>query len=135
MDLKSLIVPSKETVVDYPGLDGFKVSLAYLTREQVQKIRKKATTNRVNKRTRSVEEELDSDLFQDLYIGSIIVGWSGLKMKYLLKMLPVNIAEEDLDLELEFSKDNAIELMKNSADFDSFITDTLEDVQNFTQSN
>lgn len=134
MDLQSLIVPSKETWAEYPGLPDFKVALAYLTRDELMKIRKKASSNVVNKKTRQIEEQVDSDLFQEIYISSVIKNWTGLKYKYLAKLLPIDeSAIEDLDAELEFSKDNAVTLMKNASDFDSWVTEVLDDVQNFTK--
>jgi len=41
---------------------------------------------------------------------------------------------EDKDSEMPFSTESAVLLMKNSPDFDSWITDILGDVENFSQS-
>lgn len=133
MELSKLIVSSKTATVEYPGLDGFEVDVAYLTRDELLKLRKKATTNKVSRR--GVEEEVDSDLFQDLYIKAVVKGWKGLKFKYLPKLIPVDLSEvEDPEEgELKFSADNAIALMKNSPDFDGWITDIIGDLENFTQ--
>lgn len=136
MNLNDLIVPSKTTWVDYPGIPDFEVQLSYLTREELIKIRKKASSNKLNRKTRQVEEDLDSDLFQELYIKAVIKGWKGLTYKEVAKLLPINEnAIDDFEAELEYSEDNAIALMKNSPEFDSFISETLDDVSAFTQSN
>ena len=133
MDLQSLIVPSKQTWADYPGIPGFEVALAYLTREELMKIRKKATTNKVNRKTRQVEEEVDSDLFQELYITAVVKDWKGLTYTSLTKLLPLDTDSiEDMDANVEYSPDNAIALMKNSPDFDSWVSEMLDDVQAFT---
>ena len=47
MELKSLIVDSKSTWVEFPGLDGFEVELANLSRKELIALRKKCTTNLV----------------------------------------------------------------------------------------
>ena len=139
MDLAKLIVPSKTIWDEFPGFPGFEVQLAYLTRDELMKLRSKAVTNKVNRKTRAVEEDLDSELFQQLYIQAVIKGWKGLKYKYLEKMVPVDLSsiekdEEDNYIgELDFTADNAEVLMKNAAGFDAWITDVLDDVENFTK--
>jgi len=133
VDLAKLIVPSKTITDEFPGCEGFNVQIAYLTRDELMKLRKKAITSKVSRKTRGVEEEVDSDLFQKLYIQAVIKGWSGLKYEYLAKMVPVDLSEAEGD-ELEYSVDNADLLMKNCSDFDNWISATLEDVENFTQS-
>ena len=41
VSLKSLLTPSKTVEFDYPGMDGFKVKLCYLSREELIKLRAK----------------------------------------------------------------------------------------------
>lgn len=133
MELSKLII-SKTTDVEYPGLDGFVVSVTHLPRDELLKLRKKATTTKFNKRTRAPEEEVDSDLFQELYIKAVIKDWTGLKYKYLNKLLLIDLNQiNDVEDELEYTASNAIALMKNSSEFDAFISDIVEDLSNFTQ--
>jgi hypothetical protein len=132
MDLSKLIVPTTEAVFEYPGMDGFKVTLCFMTRDELLKIRKKATTKVINKKTRQMEDDVDSDLFQELYIKSILKYWKGLKYKYVNKFLPLDMSGLDEEDELEFTPDNAITLMKNSTAFDAWVTDQLDDLENFT---
>lgn len=141
MDLSKLIVPSKTIWDEFPGFDGFEVQLAYLTRDELMKLRTKAVNNVVNKKSRKVEEELDGELFQKLYIKAVIKNWRGLQYKYLPRLVPVDLSEVEVDEdgeyigELEFSTDNADALMKNASGFDTWISDVLEDVENFTKGN
>ena len=134
MDLGTMMVPSATVWSEYPGISGFKVQLAHLTRDELQQIRKKSTNKKVSRKTRGVEEEVDSDLFQDLYISAVIKDWEGLKLKYLHKFIPVNIGSQDPEEELEYSEDNARNLMKNSTDFDNWVSTEIEDVEAFTKS-
>lgn len=135
LNLSQLLVPSIETDIEYPGIPGFIVKLAFITRDELVKIRKKATTTKFNKRTRQPEDDIDSDIFQQLYIEKIIKGWSGLKLKHLIKLVPVNLEGQDLESELDYSQESAELLMKNSGDFDAFVTDMLDDLENFTAPN
>jgi hypothetical protein len=135
MDLAKLIVPISKTTIEYPGCPGFEVELAYLTKDELMKLRDKCTTQKLDKKTRQMKEEIDSELFQEVYIGAILKGWKGLKYKYLKSMLPVDLSSvESLEDELEFSESNAQLLMKNGVDFDNWVTSVLDDVENFTKS-
>jgi len=135
MSLQKMLIPSKTTWVEYPGLNGFEVQLAYLTRDELMKLRSKALNNKINRKTRQVEEEVDSDLFQTLYIAAVIKDWKGLKYKYLNKLAPFDLSGVEAEDEEPYSSESAEVLMKNSSDFDSFVSSTLDDVANFTGSN
>lgn len=131
MDLKSMIAPSKTTWVEYPGLHGFEVELAYLTKDELMKIRKKCLTNKISRKTRQMEEEVNSELFQQLYVDAVIKDWKGLKLKYLNELVPTNFGSEDPDEEVDFTQENAEVLMDNCIPFNDFVGEILEDVQNF----
>jgi hypothetical protein len=130
--LKTLLVPSKSLEVEYPGMPDFKVQVSFLSRETLQTIRKKAT--KTSFKNRQPVEELNDDLFLDLYVKASLKGWSGLKLKYLEQLAPVDLTGQDPDAELEYSEENALYLMKNSSNFDSFISEQVTDLGNFSTS-
>ena len=134
VSLKSLMTPSKTVSIEYPGYEGFKVDLTYLGREELLKLRQRCMKQKFNKKTRAFEESLDEDIFLNEYVQSIIKNWTGLKFKYLEEFLLVDVSGKDLESELPFTQENAEVLMKNSADFDQWVTDTVGDLENFTQS-
>jgi hypothetical protein len=131
LSLKSLLVPSKAAEVEYPGLDGFKLNVCFLSRETLINIRKKATS--ITYKKHQPIEELDDDLFLKFYVAETVKGWSGFKLAYLEKLAPVELAGQNLEAELEYSADNALFLMKNSSDFDSFISEIVTELANFTK--
>ena len=134
MDLNKLIVPISHTTIEYPGFPDFEVALAYLTKDELMKLKDKCTTQKLDRKSRQMKEEVDNDLFQELYIEAIVKGWSGLKYKYLKSMIPVDLSEvESEEDSLEYSKSNAQALMKNGIDFDNWVTSVLDDVENFTK--
>jgi len=102
-------------------------------------LRKKATTTKFNKKSKQPEEDVNGELFQDLYIKAVIVGWSGFKYKYLTKMLPVNTSKipveeyKEDEGDFEYTPANASVLMKNGGDIDNWISAELEDIENFTK--
>jgi len=130
--LKSLLVPSKTTTADYPGLPGFKVDLSFLSRETLLSIRKKAT--KTTYKNRQPVEELDDKLFLSLYTQNAVKGWKGLKMSYLNELAPVDTSGVDAEAELPYSEENALYLMQSSSNFDAFVSETVSELSNFTKS-
>ena len=49
------------------------------------------------------------------------------------ELIPL-MTPEDEEKELEFSQENVEVLMKNSSDFDAWVTEQVGDLENFTQS-
>ena len=128
--LKNLLVPSKSLEVEYPGMPEFKIQVAFLSRETLQTIRKKST--KTSFKNRQPVEELNDELFLELYVKNAIKGWTGLKLKYLEQLAPVDLTGQDPEAELDYSEENALYLMKNSSNFDSFISEQVTDLGNFS---
>ena len=129
LSLKSLLVPSKQVEAEFPGFAGFKVQLSFLSRETLVGIRKKAT--KITFKNRQPTEELNDDLFLQLYVAACIKGWSGFKLSYLEQLAPVDLSGQDMDAELEFSDENALFLMKSSSNFDSWVSEQVTELGNF----
>ena len=54
MDLGQMIVPSKTVWCEYPVVEGFKVQIAHLTRDELMKIRTKSKNKRISRKTRGI---------------------------------------------------------------------------------
>jgi len=133
ISLKALLVPSKTVDVDYPGLPGFTVKVSFLSRETLINVRKKAT--KTTFKNRQPVEELNDEIFLQLYVKEDVRGWTGLKLSILEQLAPVDLTGQDPEAELEFNDENALFLMKNSSAFDAFISETVTDLGNFQKSN
>lgn len=131
VSLKTLLVPSKEVDVEYPGFPGFVISVSFLSRETLQTIRKKST--KTTFKNRQPVEELNDDLFLELYVKGSIKGWKGLKMSYLEQLAPVDLSGSNPDDELEYNEENALYLMKSSTNFDAYISEQVTDLSNFSK--
>ena len=135
VSLKSLMTPTKTVEFDYPGCEGFKVKLCYLAREELVKLRNRCVNQVFNKKTRGYEEEMDNDKFLTEYTKAVIKGWSGFKLGYAKNMLLLgDMSPEQEQQELDFSQENIEVLMKNSGDFDKWVTEQVGELENFTQS-
>ena len=131
MELKSLLVDSKTTWVEFPGLDGFEVELANLSRKELTSLRKRCTQNKFNRKTRQIEETLDDDKFVIEFTNATVKGWKGLKLKYLEDMILVDLKGQDRNKEMEYSEDNAQVLVENSTEFDNWLNEVVFDLENF----
>ena len=131
MELKSLLVDSKSAWVDFPGMEGFSVELANLSRKELVNLRKRCTTNKFNRKTRMFEEDLDEAKFVKEFISATIKGWKGLKLKYLEDLMLVDLQGQDINKEMTYSQDNAEVLVENSNEFDNWLNEVVFDLENF----
>ena len=134
VSLASLMTPSKTVTMDYPGIDGFTVDITYLAREELLKLRNRCLKQKFNKKTRQFEEQLDDDRFLTEYVKGVIQSWSGLKYSRLEELLLVDVSHLSPEDKLPYSQENAELLMKNAPDFDTWVTETVSDLENFTDS-
>ena len=132
VSLASLMTPSKTVAIDFPGYSGMSVELCYLAREELVKLRKKCINTKWNKKTHQPEEDLDDEKFLVEYTKAVIKGWKGLKYRYLEELLLVDIADLDPDDELPYTQENAELLMRNATSVDTWVTETVGDLENFT---
>ena len=133
VSLASLMTPSKTVKIDYPGCEGMTVSLCHLAREELVKLRKRCLSTKWNKKTRQPEETLDDEKFIVEYCSAVIKGWEWLKYTYLEELLLVDISSYDPEDCLPYTAENAELLMKNSPDFDTWVTESVGDLENFTK--
>jgi hypothetical protein len=131
MDLKSLLVDSKTTWVEFPGLDGFEVELANLSRKELVNLRKKCTQSKFNRKTRAFEETLDDEKFVKEFSESTIKNWKGLKLSYLEDLILVDLKGQNLEDEMEHTLENALVLVENSSEFDNWLNEVVFDLENF----
>ena len=130
LSLKTLLVPSKTITVEYPGMPDFAIDLCFLSRESLQQIRKKAT--KTTFKNRQPVEEVNDELFLEMYVKATVKGWKGLKISYLEQLAPIDSTGLKPDDELAFTEENALFLMKNSTNFDSFVSEQVTDLSNFS---
>ena len=131
MELKSLLVDSKTTWVEFPGLDDFEVELANLSRKELIALRKRCTQNKFNRKTRAFEEVLDDDKFLEQFTDATVKSWKGLKLKYLEDLVLVELGNNDPEKEMPYTEENAIQLVENSNEFDNWLNEVVFDLDHF----
>jgi hypothetical protein len=131
MDLKKLMVDTKNVWVDFPGLPGFEVEIANLSRKELTGLRKKCTTTKFDRKTRQPVEKLDEDKFVVEFTHGVVKNWKGLTLEHLETLLLVDIEGKDPKQELEYTDENAETLVSSSTEFDTWLNEVVFDLDNF----
>lgn len=131
MELKKLMVDSKSVWIDFPGLDGFSVEVANLSRKELTGLRKRCTSQKFDRKTRQIAEVLDEDKFVKEFSAATVKGWKGLTLEHLETLILIDIDGQDPSKEVEFSEDNAEVLVTNSTEFDTWLNEVVFDLDNF----
>mgnify|MGYP003148521599 FL=1 len=129
MELKNLLVDSKTTWVEFPGLEGFEVELALLSRKELMNLRKKCTDNKFNRKTRAFEETLNDDKFVKEFTNATVHNWKGLKLAYLEDLLLVDLSSVNKEDHMDYSEENAMILVDNSSEFDNWLNEVVFDLE------
>ena len=131
MELKKLMVDSKAVWIDFPGLDGFSVEVANLSRKELTALRKRCTSQKFDRKTRQLVENLDEDKFVSEFSDASIKNWKGLTVEHLETLILIDTDGQDPEAEIEYSKENAEVLVTNSSEFDTWLNEVVFDLQNF----
>lgn len=131
MDLKNLLVDSKEVWMDFPGMPGFEVKIANLSRQEIIKLRTRCEVQKFDRKTRAVVSNLDEEKFVKEFTDSCVKGWKGLKLEYLEGLLLIDTEGKDLEECVPYSKENAEILVSQSTEFDQWLNEVVFDLDNF----
>lgn len=130
LNLKDIALESKESLVEFPGFDGFKVKLAYVSRQQSRNILE-ASESKVFKNGMHVDNKRDEAKFAQLYTRASIKGWEGLTLDHVSRLMLIDIEGKDLSTPVDYSEDNAEMLFANSSVFSSFIDRSVFEIDTF----
>lgn len=125
------MVDTKSVWVDFPGLPGFEVEVANLSRKELNGLRKRCTVQKFDRKTRGVMETLDEDKFVTEFTKSTVKGWKGLTLDHLSTLLLIDVSEDQLSTELEYNPENAELLVSSSTEFDSWLNEVVFDLDYF----
>jgi hypothetical protein len=118
--------------VPFDELPGLKFKLAYLSREELTKIRDAATRKSYNHRTKNTEEEFDLKLFTSLFIDQAVLGWEGLTLEKATNLVPIEVPEGiDINTEIEYSREEAKLFFSNSTALELWLHSIVSDLETF----
>ena len=131
MKLEELMVDTKSAWVEYPGAPGLEIQVNNLSRRELLDLRKRCTINKFDRKTRTMEEEVDDDKFISEFTTATLKGWKGFKLKYLEDLILVDLKTNDPESLLDFTTENAELLVTNSTEFDNWLNEVVFDLANF----
>lgn len=131
MELKKLIINTKAVWVDFPGLSGFEVEVANLSRKELTGLRKKCLSSKFDRKTRQVVETLDEEKFIVEFTRAVVKNWRGLKLEHLETLILIDMDGKDPSEELDYTEDNAEILVNSSTEFDTWLNEVVFDLDNF----
>lgn len=131
MKLTDLMVDSKAAWIDFPGCPGFQVEVANLSRKELVALRKKCITQKFDRKTRQMNEELDEEKFIREFTKATVKNWKGFKLEFLEDLMLVDLGANDPGLTVDYSEDQAEVLVQNSTEFDNWINEVVFDLSNF----
>lgn len=130
MNLKDIIVNTKEVKVEFPNSKGFIVTIGAISREISRKLKTESEVTKYNKQYRQMTTELDEEIFAEKFAEYAIKGWEGLTMGQVKDLVLVNYDGSDDDI-LPYTPENAVYLLKNSQEFDNWINEMVFDIEQF----
>lgn len=125
------MVDTKAVWVDFPGLPGFQVEIANLSRKELNALRKRCTVQKFDRKTRQAMDTLDEDKFVTEFSKATVKNWKGLTVEYLETILLIDADEDNLQKDVPYSEENAEVLVSQSTEFDSWLNDVVFDLDNF----
>lgn len=131
MELKKLMVDSKSVWMDFPGLEGFSVEVANLSRKELNGLRKRCTTTKFDRKTRQAVESLDEEKFVQEFSKASVKNWKGLTISHLETLILIETDGQEPSSEVEYTLDNAEVLVTNSSEFDTWLNEVVFDLENF----
>ena len=131
MNLRDIKVSTKTAWIPFPSMEGFEVEVCFLSRELSTKINEDSKVTKLDKKLKTMVSEIDVDIFVEKFTKATIKGWKGLKLKYVAELMPVDLSSLDPEDTLDFSEDNAVELLKSSSAFDSWVNEVVFDLSRF----
>ena len=125
------MVDSKAVWIDFPGLAGFSVEVANLSRKELTALRKRCTSQKFDRKTRQLVENLDEEKFVSEFAEASVKNWKGLTVEHLETLLLIDTEGQEPSAEVSYSKENAEVLVTNSSEFDTWLNEVVFDLDNF----
>lgn len=128
INLRDMVLETKQIEAPYPGMDHFKVKLNYIPRKKTREImeasRKTEWVNGVAIQVQDEEKLLEN------FVTEAIAGWTGLTIGDVEKLLLID-TDATPETPVEFSLDNAMLMVRNSSSFDTWLNNTVYSLDSF----
>lgn len=112
----------------------FKVHLSHLSPDALEAMAQSSKTKRWNSKDRQTEVTLDRHTLATRFVKASFLGWEGLTIGLLRGLVGLkDIGNVPMDKEVQYSEENAVELIVGCIDFDRWATETSRDPAAFVE--
>ena len=105
--------------------------MSNLSRKELTGLRKRCTSNKFDRKSRQIVENLDEDKFVKEFAKATIQNWKGLTIAHLETLILIDTDNQDPAAEVDYSEENAEILVTNSTEFDTWLNEVVFDLENF----
>lgn len=130
IDLSKVALDTREAKVEFTGIPGFVVHVKHISRAAATKLMDKCKVPVMENGIVSHFENND-DLYMSELAQSGIVGWTGLTVAGVEQLMLADLSSEDPSTEVEYTNENAIQLIKSSRSFLNFVNDIVYKIDSF----
>lgn len=113
-----------------PG-DKFVVTVSYMSPSAMERLNRASMKSRFDEQSRMTRSTVDRATAARLFVEHHVHGWEGLTVGALQQFMPLDVTAEELDLPVEFTKQNAIEFILGSTTFDAWMLQQTTDATLF----
>ena len=128
--LKSLHQKDKRAYFTFEDTS-FKCELRFLRAADITKINERATKPVFDRDLGAEIDKQDPEIFSQEVAKHCLVGWEGLTFETVVNLLPLDESGLDLKEEIEYSQEDALELMAEAPRFTSWVLERVRDLENF----
>lgn len=129
--LKSLHQKDKRAFFTYKDTT-LVCELRLLQRGDIEKINEKAVKMQYDPKLGGERSDFDADLFAEEVAKHCLVGWKGLTFRVAVDLLPLDESGlDDLDEEIEYTEEDALELMAEAPKFTEWVLERARHLENF----
>lgn len=131
LNIASLVLDSKSMTFEYPGMDGFSVELAYLSKTKIAELRKSCEKVKYDTNLQIPVPSIDEEKWLEVFCKEVIRNWEGFKVKHLVNLILIDEEGLDLEEEVPYNLENAVALLTKSPAFDGWVNSRISDLGNF----
>lgn len=131
MNLKDLKINTKSVTTEFSALPGFKVTIGYMGKTALRKIVEESTEATMDS-AGNVTDKFDQDTYIKKFCAGAVLGWEGLTIEKLAQLVLIDESMvKDVSEELEYSEDNAYDLLQESVIFDNWVSERVSNLSTF----
>lgn len=130
IDLSKVALDTREAKVEFTGIPGFVVHVKHIGRAAAAALMDKTRVPKMENGMISHYENDDNKYMKELAKAGI-VGWTGLTVAGVEQLMLADLSSEDPSTEVQYTPENAEQLIKSSRSFLNFINDIVYKIDSF----